>query len=354
MDSQKISIGLFSSDDGIAIGVASKKLLIYPDHNIWINLAERSLDVAEKCRVAVRTGNVLFPVSTAAVTEVLEQTDSKQRCHVASLMDDLCGGISFRPSSYIHALESDLPLNVLLGSPTDSLTRDRVLCWIAECFARMKLVFPPSWDRTKAESFTNQLARKPEVRSVRWLVENFPVDKMRPLQAEWEKHFVERTKASVAEGVSLVQNLAKDARWKRLLFEERHWAYKEYVRPRMRKSITEAVGEENLVKTMANILRRVGLGSEDRFNRIMAVMPSLDLFCHIMVERRRDPMRKVYKQDFCDVEHAIVGSVYADVFVTSDGHLFDLLTNRCSVSAARGCRVVKGVQGLEEVLKSCK
>jgi len=56
------------------------------------------------------------------------------------------------------------------------------------------------------------------------------------------------------------------------------------------------------------------------------------------------------EQDFYDVEHAIVDGAYADFFVTSDGNLFDLLTNRCSISAERNCHVVRGVKGLEEVL----
>jgi hypothetical protein len=353
MDTHGISIGLFSGDDGIAIGAAARKRLVYLDHNIWIDLAERNLAIAEQCRMAVRTGTVLFPVSTPAVTEVLEQTDSTQRCHVAALMDDLSVGVSFRPTSFIHVLEAGLPLTALLGGAVTGVSRDKLLCWVAECFARMKLEFPPSWNGTKAESFTNQLAQRPEVRSVRWLVENFPVDKMRPLQAEWEKHFVEGMRASLAEGVALVQDLPKDARWRRLLFEERYWAYREFVRPRIRQNLTAVVGEEKLLKAMAGMLRQVGLGSEERFIRLMALMPSLDLFCHIMAERRRDPTRKIYKQDFHDVEHAIVGGVYADVFVTSDRHLFDLLTERCKIPAACGCCVVRGMQGLEEALKPC-
>jgi predicted nucleic acid-binding protein len=71
-----------------------------------------------------------------------------------------------------------------------------------------------------------------------------------------------------------------------------------------------------------------------------------------MAELTGNYARKVKEQDFHDDEHAIVPAVYADVFVTGDRHLLDLLTRRCDIPAARGCKIVRGVQGLREVLRS--
>jgi len=344
-----ISVGLFSGDDGIVIGAAAKKRLVYLDSNIWIDLAERDLAVAEQCRMAVRTGKVLFPVSTPAVTEVFDQPDTVQRSHVAALMDELCGGVSFRPTSFIHALEAELALTVLLGGDVTGISRDKILCWIAECFAKMNINIPPSWDQTKAEKFIREFPQQPELRSVRWFADQYPADQMLARKKEQDNRYVERMTASIKEGAMRVQPMAKDQRWRQLLLEERMWAVNKFVRPSIASYPTKVAGSED---AMAEVVRRVEEGSEERFNRPMAVMPSLDLFCHIMAERRRDPARKVYRQDFHDVEHAIVGGAYADFFVTSDGHLFDLLTQRCSIPAARGCRIVRGVKGLEEILKS--
>jgi hypothetical protein len=82
----------------------------------------------------------------------------------------------------------------------------------------------------------------------------------------------------------------------------------------------------------------------------MRAIPCLDLQCHIMAERTSNHTRRVRGQDYYDVEHAIVGAAYADVFVTSDRHLYDLLTRRCKVPIARGCQVLLGVGGLRTVL----
>ncbi len=343
-----ISVGLFSVDDGIAIGAAAKKRLVYLDHNIWIDLAENDLavGVAEQCRMAVRTGKVLFPVSASAVKEVFEQPNSTQRSRVAALMDELCGGVSFRPTSFIHALEADLAVTDLLGGAVTGISHDKILCWIAECFARMNIKIPRSWDRTKTEKFTREFPQQPELRSVRWFSDQYPADQMRARKEEQDSLYVERMTASIKEGAMRVQRMAKDQRWRQLLLEERMWAVNKFVRPSIATYPTKVAGSEN---AMAEVLRRVGEG--ERIDQIMLVMPSLDLFCHIMAERRRNPVRKVRKQDFHDVEHAIVGSIYADIFVTSDGNLFDLLTQRCSIPADRGCSVVKGVPGLEEALK---
>ena len=138
---------------------------------------------------------------------------------------------------------------------------------------------------------------------------------------------------------------------KRLLLEERISIVKERISPRMTESLLGAVGPEKLLATIRAISSQVGEGGEKRLAQIMKVMPSLDIQCHLMAERVSNHSRKPRKQDFFDVEHAIVGGAYADVFVTSDGNLFDLLTRRCRVSSDRGCRVARGVKGLEEALE---
>jgi len=146
-----------------------------------------------------------------------------------------------------------------------------------------------------------------------------------------------------------VQHMAKDQQWRQLLLEERIWAVNKFVRPSVATYLTKVAGSEG---AMAEVIRQVGQGGEERIDQIMSVMPSIDLYCHIMAGQSRNCARKVHKQDFHDVEHAIAGSIYSDIFVTSDKYLFDLLTKRYRIPDARGCSVVYGTQGLAESLKS--
>jgi hypothetical protein len=153
--------------------------------------------------------------------------------------------------------------------------------------------------------------------------------------------------AAISRSAAHFKSLPKELRRKRLLLEERVWLFKHVIIPRQSRELLRVFGPN-----METSFKQVGEGSEERLEQMMRVMPSQDLFCHIMAERSGNYTPKVKEQDFHDVEHAIVPAVYADVFVTGDRHLLDLLTRRCDIPAARGCQIVQGVQGLREVLRS--
>ena len=105
---------------------------------------------------------------------------------------------------------------------------------------------------------------------------------------------------------------------------------------------------DNAVRTVRGAIRVPTVIVAVNYARVPKKRPKL--CARTIRERDGNHSRKPRKQDFFDVEHAVVGGAYADIFVTSDGNLFDLLTRRCSISSDRGCRVMRGVKGLEEAL----
>jgi glutathione S-transferase len=343
---------IFSGEDRISISAAANKTLVYLDSNVWIDVAERFHNVAERCLNAVQTEKVLFPVSFSSVTEVIEQPTAAKRSHVATLMDDLSKGLCFRTSKELHEMEANLALPIILGASGIAIERQDILTWIVEFAARITVQFPPSWKQVDADKFTRLFAERPELRSVKWLVDHSPPNQMRLEYAELMGRYVEQMTAAIARSNSHYQHLAKDIRRKQFLLEERISAAKRVIIPLMSRNLLNFVGREDPFGSIAAIVNQVGEGGERRINQVMKAMPSLDLQCHIMAERACNHSRKAREQDFFDVEHAIVGGAYADFFATSDGNLFDLLTNRCSVSADQNCRVVRGVKGLEEVLNT--
>jgi hypothetical protein len=265
-------------------------------------------------------------------------------------MDDLSKGFCFRPSKTIHEMEANLALPIVLGKLTASFKREKILTWIVEFAGTMVLKFPPSWKQADAEKFHRLILDRPELRSVKWLVEHLDGNQMRIENVERMKRYVDGTTVSIKESNSRFKHLAKDVRRKQFLLEERISVVKNLISPKMSRNLLKVVGPEKLLETIATISKQVGEGEKKRLDQIMKGMPSLDLQCHILAERACNSARKVREQDFYDVEHAIVGGAYADFFITSDGNLFDLLTNRCCVSAAQNCRIMRGVKGLEEVL----
>ena len=352
-------IPLFNAEDLAAIAAAAEnKRLIYLDSNIWIGLTEDKnfKNVVGQCRQAVHSGKVLFPVSNPAVTEVLDQPNPAQRLHVAALMDELSQGICYLPSETIYSLEADLALGILLGQVVTAVDRELTLSWVGEYLGPQSLEFDSEFmsyhNQTDAEKVTRQIARSPEYRSVQWLAEHLPVDEMRDRHAGFKKRYVEQMSAQIMQDTARVQLLHKSKRKQQILLDLRTcWAITKVVSPRITSNLLNVVGAENLKETIAAISQKAGEGSKDRLMQMMMEMPSLDLSCQIFVEWSLNPTVPIEEQDFQDFEHAVVGGVYSDFFVTSDLYLFDLLKNRCSVANKHSCCVIRGIEGLMGLLK---
>ncbi len=349
MDSNSFRLPVFPDDDAVVIACARKRL-VYLDSNIWIDIAERQQDVAELCRRAVCTGQATFPVSYWAVAEVIEQPNLTQRSHIAALMDELSEGISFRDRDDIWAMEAEAVLEVLLGRTGTPIGREKVLCPIVERLGRIEIEFPPGWNQSDAQEFIELVARRPELRSVRWLVDHLDIEKMQANHAQSKRKYVDKMSEAISRSAAYFGNVSKQLRRKRLLLEERVGLFKRVIIPCQSRELLRAFGPN--MDALNVFFKQVGEGSEERLEQGMRAMPSQDLFCHIMAEQTSNYARKVKEQDFHDVEHAIVPAVYGDLFVTGDCYLLDLLTRRCDIPAARGCQIVRGVQGLREVLKS--
>src|SRR5208282_4545817 len=249
---------IFSDQDRSGIRVAANKPLVYLDSCVWIDVAERFKDLSLQCRALVQTGKALFPVSFSTVTEVIEQPTAVKRSRVAALMDDLSKGLCFRTSKTIHEMEANLALPVILAASEIAFKREEILTWIVEFAGRMTVRFPPSWNRANADKFTRLLADRPELRSVKWLVDHSPPGQLRLENAERMERYVQEMTAVRARSLLHYQHLNKDARWKQLLLEDRTSVVKRLISPAMSKNLLNVVGQEKLLDTMAAISRQVG------------------------------------------------------------------------------------------------
>jgi hypothetical protein len=166
---------------------------------------------------------------------------------------------------------------------------------------------------------------------------------------EAKARYVDALTASIERGAAAVAKLPGAQRKARLLREERLWVVNKIMAPRFVATIAEAYGVERLQDAVKALSAKVGEGSEERLVKLMAVAPSLDLFCEIMAERAANMSRRVRPQDFHDVDHALIGATYANVFVTRDRGLVDLISQRCTVPNRRGV-IVTGIDSLGDHL----
>jgi hypothetical protein len=208
-------------------------------------------------------------------------------------------------------------------------------------------------NQTDAEKITRKIAQSPAYRSVQWLAKHLPVGEMRDRHAGFKNRYVEQMSAQIERDTGRVQLLHKNKRKQQILLDLRTcWAITKVVSPRINNNLLNAVGAENLKETIATINQNAGEGGKDRLMQMMMEMPSLDLSCQIFAEWLLNPTVPIEGQDFQDFEHAVVGGVYSDFFVTSDVYLFDLLSTRCTIPNGRGSRVIRGIQGLSDILKT--
>lgn len=326
-------IPLFNAEDRAAIATAvGNKRLIYLDSNIWIGLAENENFKKEVgiCRQAVKAGKVLFPLSNPAVTEVFDTPERTHRLNVAALMDELSEGICFFDTETIHVNEASHALGVLQGHAIASFGRDENLSWIGEYLGPQSIEFDSEFishhNQKDAERLTRQFAQSPAYRSVQWLAEHLPVDEMRSRHEQFKKQYVDQMSVQIAQDAARVQLLDKGKRRKQILFDQRR-------------------------RAIAKAFKFAGNVDEHLVKKIMFAMPSVELSNQIFVDWLLDSTTPIEKQDFQDFEHAIVGAVYADDFVTSDKYLFDLV-KRCTISKNHRCNIVQGIQALANLLQS--
>lgn len=342
---------VFGSRTRPGVAILEGRRCVYLDSNAWIHLTEREPAALEACLQAVAAGVALFPLSDASISEVIDQPRADQRLAVAKRMDELSLGVTYRAIEVVEASEAACAFDVFLGETAVPIVpRSTLFTWVGEYLGNMTLSYPDGVDRAEAERTAASLAERPELRSVEWLVTTAPIEQLRVAHATSKQKYVEKLTASVARGVAHTKGLQKRERKRALLREERLWALRNTLLPHFKRVIAARIGLEKVPEEMARIVARVGVGSEDRLRTVLFAAPSLELLCEIMAERTSNAARHVRPQDYHDVEHALAGAVYSDIFVTSDGNLFDLLSRRCEVLTGRRCRFVRGVRDLESHL----
>lgn len=83
--------------------------VVYLDTNIWVCLTDARTQLSKEClplcREAVQSGAVIFPLSYASISELLDQPPDAPREIQAALMDELSLGITFRDAHLIEKEE---------------------------------------------------------------------------------------------------------------------------------------------------------------------------------------------------------------------------------------------------------
>jgi hypothetical protein len=300
--------------------------VVYLDNNAWIDLRDEKTAEARKCRrlchQAVNGGRAIFPVSYASVSELLEMTDQGSRTAQADLMDALCLGVTFRASEIVHNLEGEDVYRFLLDGSLPPGRRQQAFTGLPDYFGDGHVSIPEGWH---ADAVAEYLAHYLKTAgSLRWMVEHFDhgqVAKNHARANDYGALLDERRAAHrVHLGVSVVD---RDV----VAHEERVSMVNSFVLPAIRR-IGPPDGDPMKVALELIELQGKLHGEDNRrtFRRAFrAAAPGLEILAQIFARQSREVNRETTRQDFWDVEHASLATVYGDVFVSADGYLNEVL-----------------------------
>jgi len=300
--------------------------VIYLDNNAWIDLRDEKTAEARKClrlcQQGVGGGRAIFPVSYASVSELLEMTEDASRISQADLMDALSLGVTFRTAEIVHHLEGEDVYRFFLDGSIQSGRRREVFTELPDYFGDGHVSIPEGWH---ADDVAAYLAHyRSTAGSLRWMIEHIDCDQVAKNHAranDYGKLLDERRVAHRGHlGVAVVDREV-------LAHEERVAMVNSFVLPAIRR-IGLPDGDPMKVALKLVELQEKLHGEDNRrtFRRAFrAAGPGLEMLVQIFARQSREVNRKTTRRDFWDIEHASLGTVYADVFVSADGYLNEVL-----------------------------
>jgi hypothetical protein len=171
------TVTVFEPAQVFADDIGERKI-VYLDNNVWIDLRDGQSEAARRCYDAclrvVTEGRAVFPVSWAAVSELLELPSADLRCKQADIMDSLCGSLTFRAPALIQGLEAEDVFAQLFsdGAPRDR--RHEVFTMLVDYTGDGRLKFPEGLRASDVDRFVSMWRSRDENPGLRlrWMVDH--------------------------------------------------------------------------------------------------------------------------------------------------------------------------------------
>jgi len=336
----------FSRSSGLAIDgeraayrahVAGRRIG-YLDTDAWIRLGRDRDEIAGRCRrlceSGVRQKRLIFPLSYAACSELVQQAPSPSRDARVNLMQSLSEGVAFRDRDTVRRIEAEAVVPLVLGDRAAEVDMSRLFAGVQEClsdFADCDLVetpvSPEILSRARHTNLFRSLAQYVHI-----------CDGLN--KYEESGPFFEPRREILSASVTKAANAVRDPNGKvnraRALRQEAVGAFMNAL-PALRAAFEARPQEDQ--RRLAELARH-DPGSPERLIEFIRSMPSVTTETELFTRRVIQPERKHRgRNDFWDIEHAIVPATYSDVWVTLDQGLAALVRS-CETPRRRGCVVL--------------
>jgi len=320
------------------------RAIVYLDTDAWIALSKGQDDGAKRCRQeatdAVRKGRLIFPLSYASCSEIVQQSPGDSRTVRIRLMQELSRGVAFRAISAVRKIEARAALPILLGEKPDQPDVTRIFSSIYECFSDAAELITGIDGSEKRPDFITWLRRTSRLMSLEDYVHVFDTIGGGSGSRQFFEDRAQTLLDSIPRAADACRNRDGALNRDKVFLQEALSCFTS-IKPMLLAALHEQRPEG--MKAIAT-LAQSDPGGPDRLRRLLEAMPSAANEVDLFVGRVMNPNRKHrIRNDFWDVEHAVVPAVYSNAWVTLDRGLASLVRS-CNAPQQRGCRILLGMQ----------
>jgi len=333
MNIQEIEISF--EKDAVWKKVADR-LSIFMDTNCWIDMADEINDVAsrvrDKLRELVASGDVFCPLSWGILEELfLQSGESLQR--TAKLMEELSLNAIFVMRKELYQWEFSRSIQRLKGEPVHNTLNGLFVPPAAFVGSAPRL----AWN---TDIPVSQEAKEDIKAYMKEYLSNIGIVE---LTEKMGGAMINKKFPAYADAAKKVREKFKGNK-KKLFLEEAGNCFYLYITPLLRNYPRSLI---------ASWSAQFGSPDDEEtwFLNALAQLPALHNFIDIMIVMDSQPDRKDKYNHFMDNEIIVAPLAYANVFVSKDKGIRDMLLNRTKILSRTNCFYCDSIDNLETWLK---
>ncbi len=330
------------------------KTLVYLDTNLWIRLSHGNTPEDRECLAVCRavraSGQVIFPLSYALWSELLNQQPTPSMRARAKLMDELSDGISFRDTGEIRCVEAEAAFPMTFGEASMTPDRSRLFTFIKDCLGDSYAIADRALSGADFASWVAFLRSRVNFRSLEWIIDNMDLDRHRAGHAAKKAEREQLLVAGINRAADNARNAVGKVNFAKALAEEREALFKKCILPTLNEVLMRGRNMSQVAALLAEAKEKIGVGSPKRLAQLMAAMPSTGHSCELWARRLLNTDAKYDMADFWDTEHAEIPPMYCDAFAVEDKGLRHLV-NSCKGPPTPECAVLANLNELKKWLE---
>jgi len=339
---------VYRADKAISWEKVDNKTTIFIDTNVWIDVAEErgtpSASIKSRLSDLAKAGKIICPLSAPLIWELYKQNQQSQ-LQIACFMDRLSLGVCYRIAKEIFNAEIRRYIQQLIAAELpDSIgeVKKNIYVPVSHYLSSVYgISYPSSWPDNQIAAFEKIFCETHASMSLEQFVrmmqtglkgDSHPIKKINTLRypqepkERWEYVKGNRDKLVRIEAETIARN---------------------YLLPLINKLPLEL--------RLIILSKTKGL-PKDKYNGCLETMldnmPSLKNHTELMAMSAVNPSRKAKPSDFFDLEMLAVPLAYADVIVSQDKWMRDIVCERGTFLKRNNCKYLSSLNEFNLYLES--